>query len=217
MNEQAAERGLYWRAFRNVAILFSFVVNLVLLILLLALLAPGVRVAMALRNGFLEPLVGELDDAFVGLGSATIETTVQIDEAIPISFDLPLDESLPISFDLPIDRDTIVHLTEAVPLYAPATFTLPGTGGEINGQVALALPKGMALPVHLSMSVPVVQEVPVQLKVPVSQSVPIQMDVPVEIALGESGLDPVVGDLRAALAPAKGLVDQLPQSLRWVP
>jgi hypothetical protein len=216
MSGDVRERGALWRAFKNVAVVFSFAINLVLLILLLALLMPGMQIALIARNTVLAPLVADLDAAFVGLGEATIETTVQIDESIPIGFELPLDEALPISFDLPIDQDTVVYLTESVPLHAPATFTFPGTGGAINGQVSLSLPAGMALPVHLSTTVPVVQQVPVQLSVPVSQSVPIQMDVPVEITLGESGLGPVVGDLRAALAPAKELVDQIPAESRWV-
>jgi hypothetical protein len=207
----------FWAAFKNVAIVFSFVVNFVLLILLLALLVPGVRMLLVLRNSLLEPLIADLDGAFVSLGEATIDTTVQIDEAIPIGFDLPLDEQLPIGFDLAIDQNTIVVLTEQVPLYAPARFTFPGSGGAINGQVSLALPRGMVLPVRLSMTVPVSQAIPVQLSVPVSQSVPIQMDVPVEITLGESGLDPVVGELREALVPARRLVDKLPEKLGRLP
>lgn len=217
MGEMMRDRRPLWKAFKNVAIVFSFIVNLVLVIVLLALLVPGVQTLLALRNGLLEPLVTNLDMAFVSLGQATIDTTVEIDEAIPIGFDLPLDELLPIDFDLQIDQDTIVILNESVPLYAPARFTLPGSGGAINGQVSLSLPRGMALPVHLSMVVPVSQSIPVQLTVPVSQSVPIQMDVPVEIALGESGLDPVVGELRRALVPARQLVDRLPKKLGWLP
>jgi len=207
----------YWGAFKNVAIVFSFVVNLVLVIVLLVLLVPGVRTLLVLRNDLLEPLVSDLDGAFVSLGEATIDTRVKIDESIPINFVLPLDESLPISFDLEIDQDTIVILNEEVPLYAPARFTFPGSGGAINGTVSLALPKGMALPVRLSMVVPVRQSVPVQLEVPVSQQVPIQMDVPVAITLGESGLDPVVGELRQSLVPARRVVDELPSKLLWLP
>ena len=129
MSEKNEDRGVFWRAFKNVAVVFSFVVNLVLLIVLLALLVPGVRTLLVLRNGLLEPLVTDLDGAFVSLGEATIKTDVEISESIPISFTLPLNESLPIDFDLPISQDTTVYLTQAVPLYAPATFTFPGGGG----------------------------------------------------------------------------------------
>ena len=217
MSEKSQDRVVFWRAFRDVAIVFSFVVNVVLLIVLLALLVPGVRTLLVLRNGLLEPLVTDLDGAFVSLGQATISTSVRIDESIPINFTLPLNQSLPIDFELPIDEKTTVYLTEDVPIYAPATFTFPSTGGQISGQVALALPRGMPLPVRLDLSVPVEQQVPVNLQVPVSQYVPIQMDVPVEISLGESGLDVVGGELRQSLVPAKRVMDTLPSNVLWLP
>jgi hypothetical protein len=217
VSEKTKDRELFWNAFKNVAIVFSFAVNIVLLIVLLALLVPGVRTLLVLRNGLLEPLVTDLDGAFISLGQATIDTTVRIDESIPINFTLPLNQSLPIDFELPIDENTTVYLTQNVPIDAPATFTFPSTGGAISGRVRLALPAGMPLPVRLDLSVPVKQQVPVELKVPVSQEVPIQMDVPVEITLGESGLDVVVGELRQALVPARRVVDTLPSKLFWLP
>jgi hypothetical protein len=202
-----------WNVFKNIAIVFSFLVNFVVVILLLALGGPGLRAAFALKNGMLEPLVNGLDNAFVGLGQATIDTTVQIDESIPIQFDLPLDQPLPIGFSLPIEQNTTVVLQEAVPLHAPATFTFPGGGGAIHGYVDLALPVGLALPVKLSMVVPVNETVPVQMMVPVDQMVPIQMSVPVQIELGKSGLDPVVGELRSAIAPTKIQIERLPDQI----
>jgi len=204
-------------AFRDVAIIFSFIVNFVLVVVLLALTVPGLRAAFALKSGLAEPLVNDLDAAFVSLGEATVSTSVRIDKSIPIQFDLPLDKPLPINFDLPIEQDTTVVLRQAVPLNVPATFTFPGSGGAINGSVALSLPAGMALPIHLSMVVPVSQTVPVRMQVPVNQMVPIQMDVPVQIKLGEAGLNPVVGKLRAALEPVKEQLGRLPGSLSWLP
>jgi hypothetical protein len=217
MSEKVRDRALFWRAFKNVAIVFSFVVNFVLLVLLLILLVPGVRTLLVLRNDLLEPLVTDLDNAFVGLGEADIKTSVPISTPTPINFDLPLDKRLPVEFDLSIDQDTIVILNEPVPLSAPARFILPDAGGAINGQVSLSLPKGMALPVRLSLVVPVSKTIPVQFDVPVSTSVPIQMEVPVELTLGESGLNPVVGELRQALVPARQMVEHLPRKLLWLP
>ena len=207
----------FWDAFKNVAIIFSLIVNVVLVGVLLVLTLPGIRMALALKAGLVDPLVNDLDAAFVSLGQATIDTTVRIDKSIPIQFDLPLDKPLPISFDLPIEQDTTVVLREAVPLNAPATFRFPGGGGAINGSVSLALPAGMALPVHLSMVVPVSQTVPVRMQVPVNQNVPIQMNVPVQIKLGEAGLDPVVSELRGALEPIKMQLARLPGEMSWLP
>jgi hypothetical protein len=43
----------------------------------------------------------------------------------------------------------------------------------------------------------------VQLDVPVDRDVPIQLNAPVQIELGEAGLGPVVGELRASLEPTE--------------
>ena len=203
----------FWDAFKDIAILFSFAVNFFLVVTLLVVSIPGLRMAFALKTGLVEPLLNDLDTAFVGLGEATIDTTVQINEPIPIQFDLPLNQPLPIDFLLPIEQDTVVVLNEPVPLFLPAQFNLPAGGGMINGSVSLALPVGLQLPVHLSMFVPVTQTIPVRMNVPVEEMIPIQMVVPVHIKLGESGLDSVVSELRGALLPVKEQVDKLPDGI----
>ena len=204
----------FWNAFKNIATIFSFVVNFVLVVLLLVVSIPGLQAAFALKTGMVEPLLNNLDSAFVGLGEATIDTTVQIDKPIPIQFDLLLDQSLPIDFPLLIEQDTIVIMTAPVPLNLPARFNLPGGGGVINGTVSLALPVGMVMPIHLSMIVPVSQTVPVRMNVPVSETIPIQMTVPVRIKLGEAGLDPAVEELRAVFRPLKEQVENLPNGIQ---
>ncbi|MCP4535694.1 MAG: hypothetical protein GY832_00940 [Chloroflexi bacterium] len=204
----------FWTAFRDIAILFSFAVNFVLVSVLLVVTIPALDTIFTLKTGLVEPLLYNLDAAFLGLGEATIDTSVQIDEPIPIQFNLPLDEPLPIYFDLIIEQDTTVVLQQAVPLYGmPAQFNLPGGGGVINGSVSLSLPAGLQLPIYLSMSVPVSQTIPVRLNVPVHETIPIQMEVPVHIRLGESGLDPVVNELRGALQPIQVQIESLPDGI----
>ena len=205
----------FWNAFRDVAILFSFVVNFVLVVLLLVISVPALRTTFALKTGLVEPLVYGLDEAFIGLGEATIDTNVEIDESIPIEFDLPLDQQLPIDFQLPINQPTVVTLTGPVPLNLPAKFNLPGGGGAINGSVSLALPTGLQLPIQLNMTVPVQQTVPVLMDVPVQERVPISMTVPVHIKLGEAGLDPVVVQLRRAIQPVKVQIESLPDGIEF--
>ncbi len=203
----------FWHAFKDIAIIFSFAVNFILVASLLVMSVPGLKAAFEIKNGLVEPLLNDLDAAFVGLGEATVDTTVQIDEPMPIRFNMPLNQPLPIDFDLTIDQDTVVVLNAPVPLNMPAQFNLPGGGGVINGSVSLALPTGMQLPVHLSMVVPVSQTIPVRMNVPVSQTIPIQMEVPVSIKLGESGLDPAVQDLRAVFRPVQDILDSLPDGI----
>lgn len=176
--------GPLWNAFKNIAIVFSFIVNLILVLVLL--LAPE-PVFMA-KSQVAEPLLLDLDSAFAALGETRIKSTVYITDTMPVVFDLPL------------AQNTNVVLVEAVPLQAPATFVLPGGGGAIHGTVQLALPKGMALPVALN------------LMVPVSTTVPVVMQVPVEIPLAEAGMAPAIEQLRAVFSPLSGAVQSLPNS-----
>lgn len=204
-----------WNGFKNVAIVFSFLVNFILVVALLVFTVPGIRAAFALKNGLVEPLLRNLDAAFVGLGDSTINTTIPINQPTRIRFDLPLDQQLPINFPLSIEQDTVVMLNAPVPLVLPATFNLPGGGGSIHGTVNLSLPAGTRLPIHLSMIVPVSATIPVQMLVPVDQDVPIRMDVPVSIKLGESGLDPAVEQLRAVFRPLQAQLDRLPDGIEF--
>ena len=173
-----------WLAFKNFAILFSFVVNIVLIIILL--LSPNPL--FTTKTEIAEPLLLDLDSAFAALGETTIRTTVQINHMLPISFDLPLQEQ------------TAVILNEAVPLSVPATFYLPSGGGSINGVVSLSLPSGQALPVTLDFVVPV------------ESSIPVEFSVPVEIALYDSGMGPAIDELRAVFQPLTQFVQDLPDS-----
>ena len=93
----------FWTAFKNVAILFSFAVNFGLVLALLLVSEPGLNMAFDLKGRLIQPLLHKLDSAFLGLGEAEIDTTVEINEPIPIEFELPLDQQLPISFDLPLE------------------------------------------------------------------------------------------------------------------
>ena len=205
----------FWGAFKDIAIIFSFIINLILVLTLLLVSLPALKAAFALKTGLVEPLLEDLDAAFVGLGEATIDTTVQINEPIPIRFDLPLNQPMPINFRLAIEQDTVVMLQQPVPLNVPARFNLPGGGGTINGTVSLSLPAGMALPVHLSMVVPVSQTIPVRMNVPVNQTIPISMTVPVRIELSQAGLGPAVQELRGVFRPLREQIESLPDGIEF--
>jgi hypothetical protein len=173
-----------WGAFKNFAILFSFIINFVLIIVLL--LSPGP--IFTTKAQVVEPLLGDLDGAFAALGDTTIETQVDIEHSMPVVFSLPL------------EQDTDVVLTKEVPLQVPATFLLPGGGGSIKGIVSLNLPKGQVLPVNLDMDVPV------------NTKIPVVMQVPVEIKLDEAGMGPAIEQLRAVFRPVQALMQSLPDS-----
>lgn len=176
--------GPLWNAFKNIAIVFSFVVNIILVVVLF--LAPD-PVFMA-KSQVAEPLLLDLDSAFAALGETRIESTVYITDTMPVVFDLPL------------NQNTQVVLVEPVPISAPATFVWPAGGGAIHGTVQLVLPEGLPLPVSLN------------LMVPVNTTVPVVMQVPVEIPLAEAGMAPAIEQLRAVFSPLTGALQDLPNS-----
>ncbi|MBN2002603.1 MAG: hypothetical protein JXA21_04540 [Anaerolineae bacterium] len=186
--EKKIDKKKFWEAFKNFAIIFSFVVNI---ILVLVLLMSPVPLFMA-KSQVAEPLLVDLDSAFASLGETTINTLVNIQDTMPVVFDLPL------------NQNTDVILTQAVPLQAPASFILPGGGGSINGTVNLDLPEGMRLPVSLNMMVPV------------STTIPVVMEVPVKIQLAEAGMGPAIEKLRAVFKPITGFLQSLPNSPKEV-
>lgn len=173
-----------WLAFKNFAIVFSFIVNFVLVMVLLLSPEP----LFTTKSDIAEPLLLDLDSAFAALGETTIRTTVQINHILPISFDLPL------------QQHTAVILNEAVPLNVPATFYLPSGGGSINGVVSLALPSGQALPVSLD------------LVIPVESTIPVVFALPVEIELYSAGMGPAIDQLRAVFKPLTAFIQDLPNS-----
>lgn len=173
----------FWEAFKNFALLFSFLVNLILVIVLLLLVRP---LFMA-KTEIAQPLLGDLDSAFAALGETNIQTTVAIDDSIPVVFNLPLQQS------------TNVVLTESVPVNVPTTFSL-GNQGTIYGWVSLNLPAGMVLPVALNLNVPV------------STTVPVVMQVPVTIKLDEAGMGPAITQLRSVFSPIQSTLQKLPNS-----
>ncbi len=173
---------VWWNSFKTVAILMSFITNMVLLIVVLILLMQIFQI----KNGILEPLIDGLHSNFVGMDEAVIERTIEVEDTIPVVFDLPLNQT------------TNVVLTQDVPIAANATFTLPGGGGMINGRVDIVLPKDLVLPVQLSMVVPV------------NTDILINLPVDVQIPLKETQLHTPFVNLRNLLEPYVRLIDNLP-------
>src|SRR5205814_10677651 len=68
----------WWNGFKNFAILFSFIANFVLVIVLLFV----VLLIFQIKNGIAEPLLVGLHSSFVGLDEARILTTIKVDDTI---------------------------------------------------------------------------------------------------------------------------------------
>ncbi len=177
--------GKPWQAFKIFAIFFSFAMNLILLIVLLAA-APLI---IPIVSEIAVPIVGGLNSSFVDMSAATIERTIDVDDTMPIEFTLPLSTT------------TDVVVVDEVALDAlPARFVLPGGGGAINGQVSLSLPEGLVLPVQLDLNVPV------------SQTIPVKLAVAVDIPLDETELGGPFSQLQGLFEPLDLLLRRLPSS-----
>ena len=172
-----------WAAFKNFAILFSFTVNFILIIVLLIIAG---WIIFPAKTDLAEPLLDDLQGAIDALDEASIVRSIDIDQQVPVSFTLPL------------KQQTVVVLSQKVELVRPATFHLPGGGGAINGTVVLNLPAGLELPIQLD------------LKVPVDNSIPVQFPVEVVIPLKETELNEVVVKLNKVLHPIREYLDDLP-------
>lgn len=106
-----------WGAFKNIAILFSFTVNLILVIVLALL-----YLQLSSLKSTVNQTVARLEEIAQDLGSTHISTTI------------PIRQSVPVAFELPVQQDTVVVTLAPVPITTAATFQLPGGGGTINGQ-----------------------------------------------------------------------------------
>lgn len=155
-------------------VIFSFIVNLVLVIVLLVL---GLLI-FEIKNNVADPLVGGLHSTAVGLKNATIDWTI------------PVRDELQVTFDLPLQQATVVTLNAPVPLVVSAKIDLPGINAYgVDANVNLTLPQGLQLPVNLDLTVPV------------DQTVPVALDVRAVIPLSETQLADPIDTLRLLFEP----------------
>ena len=206
-----------WSRIREFAIVFSFVVNVILVLVVIVLLTQ----AFAIKNQVVGPLVYGLDDSFASLGNATISTTIPIRQQLPVKFDLPVrfdtpaKFDLPVMFTLPLNQETTVTTLTPTHISTKVNLSL-GAFGRIDAPVSLDLPPGTPLRVRLSMNIPVSttvavnQMIPVSTTVSVNQVIPVVFDQSAQIKLGPSGLSPVVTKLRGVVKPYVVILQSLP-------
>lgn len=177
--------------FPKFAVLFSFVINAILFLVVLAL----VGLLFPLKNTIASPLIGGLYDNFVMMDNAHIVTTIAVNDTIQVN------DHIPVVFDLPLNTTTVVTLTDAVPIRNTTVY--------LNGlpvPTDIVLPAGTPLSIQLNLSVPVSQTVPVVLNVPV------HLNVPVDIALNQSQLHQPFTNLATLVAPYNALLGKAPSS-----
>lgn len=166
-------------------VIFSFIVNIILVIVLLVL---GILI-FEIKNQVAQPLVTGLHSSFVGLDDATIDWTI------------PVRDQIQVKLDIPLETNTIVVLTEPVPLQVDALIDLPGINAyNVNAMVNLELPAGLALPVSLDLDVAV------------DQPMDVSLDVRAVIPLDGTQLHDVAENLRLLFEPLAVALTNLPNS-----
>ncbi len=163
---------------------FSLILNFILIGLIIVL---G-RELFTLKKIVEDGVVGGLYYNFILMDQATISTTIEVQDNIPVQFDLL------------INQETTVILTQPTSVQG-ATVTL-STGGLniVQAPTNIILPAGTKLPIKLDMVVPV------------NTTIPITLTVPVNIPLNQTELHiPFVG-LQKVMAPFYDLLNNLPDS-----
>lgn len=175
--------GAIGRFFWRFMVIFSFIVNIVLVVVLLV---AGLLI-FEIKNQIAEPLVEGLHSSFVGLDQATIDWTI------------PVRSQIPVVLDIPLETDTVVVLTQPVPLQVNALIDLPGINAfNVDASVNLELPAGLELPVALDLDVAV------------DQPLDVELDVRAVIPLQQTQLHDVAQNLRLQLEPLAIALNNLP-------
>lgn len=166
-------------AFWTIASVVSMLVNIGVVIALVVIVQwlGGTEASLAFAKGQATGLLGGLHENFVKMDEASITTTIHVEKDIPVQFSLN------------VSGNTIVTLSENVPI-SGARVTLLNGDLIKNESAYIVLPAGTKLPVFIE-----------NLVVPVDKTVPVVLDVPVDIPLNTTELhDPFVG-LRKVVEP----------------
>jgi hypothetical protein len=181
----------------NSMIVFSFVVNVVLVLVLLVL---GLLL-FDIKSSIAQPLIGGLHSNFVLMDNAHIISTIAVNDTIQVN------DTMPVVFDLPLNQATVVTLTAPTTIQGATILSLNAGGLSLYNAVGdIVLPAGTPLPVQLSLVVPVSQTIPVHLNVPVN------LTVPVDIPLNQTELHPPFTNLASLVGPYSELLKGLPDS-----
>jgi hypothetical protein len=187
----------FWRFM----IIFSFIVNIILVIVLIVL---GLTI-FDIKKNIAQPLIEGLHSSFVGLNNATIDWTIPVKDTIHVDrATAQLDTNIPINVS-----ETTVVLTQPVPLNVTANIRTPNLVLS-NASVSLTLPAGTVLPVSLNFALPVQQDVKVSLDVPVD------LKVRAVIPLNQTQIHDPVDNLRLLFEPLVRALGNLPDNFGQV-
>jgi hypothetical protein len=193
--QKVVYQGKFFPAFWTVACIFSLLVN----IILVGLLVSFGHHFFALKALVSDGLVTEASNNLAMMDQAHIVINV------PVETTVRLQDNLPVVFDLPINQSTQLLLAEESNIKG-ARIYLNNTAVTTD----LTLPASTPLQANFDMTIPISTSVPVDITVPVS------VQVPVDIAIDKTDLHQSIVGLQEALAPYKttlGTTFNSPQEL----
>lgn len=173
-------------AFWTIASILSLTINVILIIALLLAyqMLDRIQGLQSYGMGQASGLLGGLYTNFVKMDEAHIRDDVDINDKIPVKFDLN------------VSGETRVTLTRAVTIRGATVSVQTGGLNITDANATIVLPVGQELPIRIE-----------NLLVPVDQQVPVVMKVPVDIDLSETDLHaPFVG-LQEVVRPWYCLVE----------
>lgn len=171
-------------AFWSVGAFLSVMLNIILVIVVLILMGQ----LFTIKSLITDDVVGGLYYNFLLMDQANIVTEIQVEDTIPVQFDLPLKQKT----NVVLTKDTAIN---------DATVSM-STGGLniVQAPTDIVLPAGTVLPVELD------------LVVPVDTQIPVTLTVPVDIPLNQTDLhEPFVG-LQEVVSPFYWLLVEQPDS-----
>lgn len=183
--QKTTYQGKYLPAFWTVACIFSLIVNIFLLAILISLGHNFFALKSAIANG----LINGTSENLALMDKAHIVTTV------PVNTSVQLQDTLPVAFDLPINQSTQLSLAQDTRITG-AYIYLNNTAVLTD----LTLPANTAIQANFNINIPVNTTVPLSITVPVS----IQM--PVDIAIDQTDLHQSIVGLQGIIEPYKALM-----------
>ena len=177
-------QGKFLPAFWTVTAIFSLLVNVILIALLISFGHHFFELKAHLTDG----VVNGLSENLSLMDKAHIVTTV------PFETTVQLQDTLPVVFDLPINQNTQLSLIQDTRI-SGAMIYLNNTAVTTD----LTLPAKTPIQVNFNMTVPVSQSVPVDFTIPVS------MLVPVDVAIDQTDLHQSIVGMQSAIEPYKVL------------
>ena len=189
-------QGKFMPAFWTVAAIFSLVVNVVLIAILVSFghffFQYKALVADSLSKGVSTNLA-LMDQAHI-VTTVPVQTTVQ------------LQDNLPVEFDLSINEETQVSLVQDT--------RIPGAVIYLNNAAVstdLTIPAGTPLQFNFSTTIPVSQSVPVDITVPVS------MLVPLDVAVDQTDLHQSIVGMQNTIEPYTAVMGEIITSPEEIP